>query len=56
LLPRSLKPKPKNNRNEPAYLVEVVKTIAQCRGQSFQEIAEACTKNAAALFNKIIPL
>ncbi|MCK9502815.1 MAG: TatD family hydrolase [Porticoccaceae bacterium] len=51
LLPRSLKPKPKNNRNEPAHLTEIVATIARCRGQSYSEIATATCENAARLFN-----
>lgn len=33
LLPRSLRPKPKNGRNEPAYLVEVLDCVARHRGE-----------------------
>ncbi len=50
LLPRSLEPKPKSRRNEPKHLVEVLKTIAACRGQSEQEVAELTTANARRLF------
>jgi TatD DNase family protein len=51
LLPRTLTPKPKNNRNEPAYLSEIVATIARCRGQTYAEVAHATRENAARLFN-----
>ncbi len=34
LLPRSLRPKPKNGRNEPAYLVEVLDCVARHRGEA----------------------
>ncbi len=33
LLPRSLRPKPKNGRNEPAYLTEVLREVALHRGK-----------------------
>jgi len=51
LLPRSLKHKPAGNRNEPAFLPEVVATIAACREQSAGEIASASTANAHRLFH-----
>ena len=50
LLPRSLRPKPKSRRNEPKHLIEVLKTVARCREQSEQEIAELTTENARRLF------
>ena len=37
--------------NEPAYLVETAKFIADLRGISFQELAEATAKNASQLFH-----
>lgn len=50
LLPRTLKPKPKTRRNEPKHLVEVLKTVAKCRNQSEQAIADLTTGNARRLF------
>lgn len=50
LLPRSLRPKPGNNRNEPAFLTEIVATIARCREQPAAELAAATTANAGRLF------
>ncbi len=40
----------RGQRNEPAYLIDVVKEIARLRGQSELEIAEATTANARRLF------
>jgi TatD DNase family protein len=34
LLPRSLRPKPKNGRNEPAYLTEVLREVALHRARA----------------------
>lgn len=51
LLPRTIEPKPKTRRNEPAYLVEVVKTVAEARGQSVEHVAEITTANAVGFFN-----
>jgi TatD DNase family protein len=50
LLPRTIRPKPKTRRNEPAYLPEVLKTVAEARGQSLQEVAEITTANAKRFF------
>jgi len=50
LLPRTLSPKPKNRRNEPAYLPEVVRFISQCRGESVEFIRQVTTQNARRLF------
>jgi len=50
LLPRSLKPKPKNGRNEPAFLPEVLKGIAANRPESEEEIAALTTENAMRFF------
>lgn len=41
----------RGQRNEPAYLLEVVETVAQLRGISREELAAATTKNAERLFN-----
>lgn len=50
LLPRSLRPKPKNGRNEPAYLVEVLREVASHRGESEAELADHTTRCARAFF------
>lgn len=50
LLPRSLKPKPKSRRNEPAFLQEVAKVAAELRGQSIEHIAKITTDNFNRLF------
>ncbi len=51
LLPRTLRPKPKTRRNEPAYLAEVVKTVAEARNQSVAHVAAITTENAIRFFN-----
>ncbi len=51
LLPRNLHPKPKDRRNEPMYLPAVLKMIAECRGESAEELARATTANAERLFS-----
>jgi len=50
LLPRSLRPKPKSRRNEPAYLTEVLQTVARFCERSPALIAEETTANARRLF------
>jgi TatD DNase family protein len=50
LLPRTIRPKPKSRRNEPAFLTEVLKTIAEARGQSEEHVAEISTANAKRFF------
>ncbi len=47
LLPRSLRPKPKGGRNEPAFLGEVLREVALHRGESLEELAahsSACAR------------
>jgi len=51
LLPRSLVPKPKSRRNEPAYLREVLRIVAAARGQSEQQAAAATTATAERFFD-----
>src|SRR5210317_80221 len=51
LLPRTIRPKPKTRRNEPMYLREVVKVVAEARGQSEDHIAKITTENARRFFN-----
>lgn len=50
LLPRSLRPKPKNGRNEPAYLPEVLREVALHRGESLDDVAAHTTACARAFF------
>lgn len=50
LLPRTLKPKPKSRRCEPAHLTEVLRVVAEARGQSEQHVAEITTANAIEFF------
>ena len=50
LLPRTLRPKPKNGRNEPAFLTEVLREVALHRGESEQDLAAHSTACARAFF------
>jgi TatD DNase family protein len=51
LLPRTLQPRPNTRRNEPMHLVEVLRTVAEARGQSEEYVAEITTRNAVRFFN-----
>jgi len=50
LLPRTLRPKPKSRRNEPALLEEVLRVAAQAMQKNTTDIAEQTTANARMLF------
>lgn len=50
LIPRNLHPKPKDTRNEPAYLPHIVRTIARCLGKTPEEVAAETTATATAFF------
>ena len=50
LLPRTLRPKPKNGRNEPAYLPEVLREVALHRGETQEELAAHTSLTARAFF------
>jgi TatD DNase family protein len=50
LLPRSLRPMPKNRRNEPANLTEVLRTVANAMQLPEAVVAAATTANAKQLF------
>ena len=50
LLPRTLKPKPSSRRNEPAFLPEVLRVVAEARGQSIEEVAVLTTATAKRFF------
>lgn len=41
----------RGKRNEPTYVEEVVKKIAELRGEDFETVREALVKNAARTFN-----
>lgn len=50
LLPRSLRPKPKNGQNEPAYLTEVLREVALHRQETPEDLARHSTACARAFF------
>jgi TatD DNase family protein len=50
LLPRDLQPKPQSRRNEPKYLPHVLATVAACRGDAPEALAEATSRNALSFF------
>jgi len=51
LLPRSLRPKPKNGRNEPAYLTEVLREVALHRSETLGDLASHSTACSRAFFH-----
>ena len=51
LLPRSLRPKPRSRRNEPKYLPEVLRVVAEAMGQDEETIARHTTRNAEVFFS-----
>ena len=50
LLPRTLRPKPKTRRNEPAWLIEILRVVADARGQSIEAVAASTTETALSFF------
>ncbi len=50
LKPRNLRPKVKTHRNEPAWLPWIVGTLAACRGETPEFVAERTTANARRFF------
>lgn len=50
LLPRTIQPKPKSRRNEPAFLTEVLRVVAEARDQSEEHVARITTENAQRFF------
>jgi len=51
LMPRTIKPKPKSNRNEPSYLPYIVNEIANLTGLDPSEIACQTSINTRQVFN-----
>ena len=50
LLPRSLRPRPKTRRNEPRWLPEVARVVAESMAMSYEDLAELTTANARRFF------
>lgn len=50
LMPRTLSPRPKSRRNEPAFLPEVLRVVAEARSQSIEHVASITTENAMRFF------
>jgi len=50
LLPRNMKPAPKDRRNEPAFLPWVLRCIAEARGEDAAALRRQTTENARRLF------
>ena len=50
LLPRTIRPRPKSRRNEPAHLLHVLDAVASATGRNRDEIASATTATATAFF------
>lgn len=51
LLPRTIKPKPKSRRNEPANLIWVAKTVADCLGMDETALRQNTNKVAKQFFS-----
>ncbi len=45
----------RGKRNEPAYVIEVAKKLAEIKGISFEEVCKQTTENARKVFGIIIP-
>ena len=50
LMPRTIPPKPCTRRNEPMYLPEVLKVVAEARGQSVDHVATITAQNSRRFF------
>jgi TatD DNase family protein len=50
LLPRSMPGRPKDGRNEPAFLPHVLRTVAEALGKPVAKVAEATTRTAREFF------
>src|SRR3981189_1927883 len=45
----------RGKRNEPSYVIEIAKVLAETRGVSFEEISRQTTENFFRLFSKVPP-
>lgn len=50
LIPRTIKPLPRSRRNEPRYLMYIVRELALARNQSPGHVAQITSRNAKQLF------
>ncbi|MGH8671790.1 MAG: TatD family hydrolase, partial [Burkholderiales bacterium] len=50
LTPRDLRPKPREDRNEPKFLPHILDTVAACLGESAYDVADRTTRTARAFF------
>ena len=50
LTPRDMKPKPKDGRNEPAFLKHITEVAAKAIGKSPEQLAEETTANSKHFF------
>ncbi len=50
LLPRTIAPKPKTRRNEPMYLPEVLRVVAEARGHTEEHVARITSETAERFF------
>ncbi len=50
LMPRTLRPKPKHRRNEPAFLPEVLRMLAQARSEAEADVAAYTSATARSFF------
>lgn len=55
LMPRSIRPRPKTRRNEPANLPWVLETVAQARQQTVETVAALTHANAGRFFHLDTP-
>ena len=51
LIPRTIEPRPKNRRNEPAYLQYIAQKVAQCYDVSVEEVTRRTSDNAMHFFS-----
>ena len=51
LIPRTIEPRPKNRRNEPAYLQYIAQKVAQCYDVSVEEVTRRTSDNAMRFFS-----
>jgi TatD DNase family protein len=53
LLPRTLRPPPPGRRNEPRFLPEVCRVVADARGEAYEVTARASTRTAETFFGLV---